>query len=131
MKWEVFRAYDIRGIYPSEIDEETFYRIAKGYVYVFRPNVVAVGMDARLSSPSLKESLVNGLLDAGVYVVDIGQAASDMLYFSVGTYGYSGGLVVSASHNPREYNGLKLFKKGACAISSDTGLFVVLHSPQR
>lgn len=123
MNWNVFRAYDIRGIYPDEIDEEAYYRIAKAYVYLFKPATIVVGMDARLSSPSLKAGLIEGFMDAGVDVVDIGKITTDMLYFAVGAFGYSGGIVVSASHNPKEYNGMKLVREKAAAISSDTGLF--------
>ena len=123
MNWEVFRAYDIRGIYPTDIDEEAYYRIAKGYVYLFKPKNICVGMDARQSSPPLKASLIKGFLDAGVDVIDIGEITTDMLYFAVGEYGYSGGVVVSASHNPKEYNGMKMVREKAAAISSDTGLF--------
>ncbi len=123
MNFDIFHAYDIRGIYPSEFDEEACYSIAKGYVSVFMPRDVVIGMDVRLSSRSLKESLVRGFLDAGVNVIDIGQITTDMLYFAVGNYNYSGGIIVSASHNPKEYNGLKMVKEKATAISSDTGLF--------
>jgi phosphomannomutase len=80
-------------------------------------------MDARLSSPPLKASLIEGFLDAGVNVVDIGEITTDMLYFAVGAYHYSGGIVVSASHNPKQYNGMKLVREKVTAISSDTGLF--------
>jgi phosphomannomutase len=124
MNWEVFRAYDIRGIYPDQIDEEAYYRIAKGYVYLFKPKTMVVGMDARLSSPPLKKSLVQGFRDAGVDIVDIGGITTDMLYYTVGASSeYSGGVVVSASHNPKEYNGLKMVREKATAISSETGLF--------
>lgn len=123
VNWNVFRAYDIRGVYPTEINEEAYYRIAKSYVYLFKPKTVVVGMDARLSSPPLKASLIQGFLDAGVDVVDIGKITTDMLYFAVGAYDYSGGIVVSASHNPKEYNGMKLVREKVAAISSDTGLF--------
>ena len=123
LNWEVFRAYDIRGIYPSDIDEEAYYRIAKAYVYLFKPTTMVVGMDARLSSPQLKESLVRGFMDSGVDVVDIGKITTDMLYYAVGSSDYSGGIVVSASHNPKEYNGMKMVREKAAAISSDTGLF--------
>lgn len=123
MNWEVFRAYDIRGVYPTDIDEEAYYRIAKTYVYLFKPSSIVVGMDARSSSPPLKASLIKGFLDAGVDVVDIEQITTDMLYFAVGAYNYSGGVVVSASHNPKEYNGMKMVREKAAAISSDTGLF--------
>jgi len=124
LNWEVFRAYDIRGIYPTDIDEEAYYRIAKAYVYLFKPKTMVVGMDARSSSPPLKASLIKGFLDAGVDIVDIGEITTDMLYYTVGASAdYSGGVVVSASHNPKEYNGMKMVREKATAISSDTGLF--------
>ncbi len=123
MNWSVFRAYDIRGVYPDELNEEAYYRIAKAYVYLFKPKTMVVGMDARLSSPALKAALTEGFLDAGVDVIDIGKITTDMLYFAVGAYDYSGGIVVSASHNPKQYNGMKLVREKAAAISSDTGLF--------
>src|SRR5215211_9243695 len=124
MNWDVFRAYDIRGVYPDQIDEAAYYRIAKAYVYLFKPSTMVVGMDARTSSPPLKASLIRGFLDAGVDVVDIGQITTDMLYYTVGASSeYSGGVVVSASHNPKEYNGMKMVREKATAISSDTGLF--------
>src|SRR5687767_8026502 len=84
---------------------------------------MVVGMDARLSGPPLKAALINGFLDSGVDVVDIGKITTDMLYFAVGAFDYSGGIVVSASHNPKQYNGMKLVREKAAAISSDTGLF--------
>jgi phosphomannomutase len=123
VNFDVFRAYDVRGVYPTDIDETAYYRIAQGYVYTFRPKVVVVGADARLSSPPLKKALISGLLDAGVDVVDIGNITTDMLYFATGAYGYSGGIIVSASHNPGQYNGIKMVREGVTAISSDTGLF--------
>ena len=123
MNWEAFKAYDIRGVYPTDIDEKGYYRIAKAYVYLFKPKTMVVGMDARLSSPPLKAALTQGFVDAGVDVVDIGEITTDMLYFAVGEYDYSGGIVVSASHNPKQYNGMKLVREKVTAISSDTGLF--------
>ena len=123
MNWEAFKAYDIRGVYPDDIDEKGYYRIAKAYVYLFKPKTMVLGMDARLSSPPLKAALSQGFVDAGVDVIDIGKITTDMLYFAVGEYGYSGGIVVSASHNPKQYNGMKLVREKVTAISSDTGLF--------
>lgn len=123
MNWDIFRAYDIRGVFPEEIDEGGFYRIAQGYAYVFKPKSIVIGMDARLSSPPLRDGLVAGFLDAGIDVIDIGGITTDMLYFTVGAYGYSGGLIITASHNPKQYNGLKMVREKATAISSDTGLF--------
>ena len=123
MNWDIFRAYDIRGVYPTDIDEEAYYRIAKAYTLLFNPKTVVVGRDARVSSAQLAESLISGFVDAGVDVIDIGGITTDMLYFAVGAYDYSGGIVVSASHNPKEYNGAKMVREKAAAISSDTGLF--------
>jgi phosphomannomutase len=125
VNWESFRAYDIRGVYPSDLDEEAYNRIARAYTYLFHPKVMVVGRDARVSSPQLAESLISGFLDVGVDVIDIGGITTDMLYFAVGEYDYSGGIVVSASHNPKEYNGMKMVKEKAAAISSDTGLFEI------
>ena len=124
MNWDVFRAYDIRGTYPDQINEEDYYRTAKAYVYLFKPKTMVVGMDARVSSPVLKAGLIRGFLDAGVDVVDIGQITTDMLYYTVGASSEdSGGIVVSASHNPVQYNGMKMVREKAAAISSETGLF--------
>src|SRR6266487_3245440 len=123
MNFNSFRAYDIRGVYPTDLDEEAFYRIAKAYTYLFHPKAMVVGMDARESSPNLKAALVSGFIDAGIDVIDIGGITTDMLYFAVGSSDYSGGIVVSASHNPRKYNGAKMVREKAAAISSDTGLF--------
>lgn len=123
MNYNIFKAYDIRGIYPTDLDEEAFYQIALAYASLLKPKNVAVGMDARLSSPSLKEKVVQGFLDSGVNVIEVGEVTTDMIYFAVGAYDYSGGIIVSASHNPREYNGMKMVREKAAAISSDTGLF--------
>jgi phosphomannomutase len=124
VNWNSFRAYDIRGVYPSDLNEEAYYRIAKAYTALFHPKKMVVGMDARESSPQLKDALVDGFVDAGVNVVDIGGIITDMLYYAVGSSEQnSGGIVVSASHNPKEYNGMKMVREKAAAISSDTGLF--------
>src|ERR1051325_9001252 len=126
MNFNSFRAYDIRGVYPTDLDEEAFYRMAKAYTYLFHPKTMVVGMDARESGPALKQALTNGFVDAGVNVVDIGGITTDMIYYAVGSSAeYSGGIVVSASHNPKEYNGAKMVKEKAAAISSDTGLFEI------
>jgi phosphomannomutase len=125
MNPNIFRAYDIRGVYPADLDEQAVADIGRAYVSVFQPASIALGMDVRLSSPQLKKSLSESLLDSGVDVVDLGLIATDMLYFAVGKYGYSGGIIVSASHNPKDYNGLKMVRKDAVAISSDTGLFEI------
>jgi phosphomannomutase len=123
LNWDSFRAYDIRGVYPTDLDEEGFYRIAKAYTYLFHPRSMVVGMDARESSPKLKTALISGFVDVGVDVTDIGGVTTDMLYYAVGSSDHSGGIVVSASHNPKQYNGAKMVREKAAAISSDTGLF--------
>lgn len=126
INFDCFRAYDIRGVYPTDLDEEAFYRIAQAYTRFFHPQTMVVGMDARQSGPALKQAVINGFTDAGVNVVDIGGITTDMIYFAVGSSAeYSGGIVVSASHNPKEYNGAKMVKEKAAAISSDTGLFEI------
>jgi phosphomannomutase len=126
MNWDSFRAYDIRGVYPTDLDEDAYYRIARAYTFLFHPKTIVVGMDARASGPSLKKALTAGFVDAGVNVVDIGGISTDMLYYAVGSSEeYSGGIVVSASHNPKEYNGAKMVREKAAAISSDTGLFEI------
>lgn len=123
MNFDIFHAYDVRGIYPNEINEEVCYEITLGYVSLFKPKNVVVGMDARLSSPSLKECVCKSLLDSGIDVIDVGKVTTDMIYFAVGGLDCSGGIIVSASHNPRQYNGMKFVREKATAISSDTGLF--------
>jgi phosphomannomutase len=126
MNWDSFRAYDIRGVYPTDLDEETYYRIAQAYTLLFHPKTMVVGMDARESGPTLKKALTQGFVDAGINVVDIGGITTDMLYYAVGASDeYSGGIVVSASHNPKQYNGAKMVREKAAAISSDTGLFQI------
>ena len=125
---EIFKAYDIRGIYPSELNEDTIYKIGRAYATLLQEenqgkklNIVA-GQDMRLSSPQLFEVLVKGLTDQGVNVVDVGLVSTPTFYFAVAHYGYDGGVQVSASHNPKEYNGLKLCRENAIPISGDTGI---------
>jgi phosphomannomutase len=118
----IFKAYDIRGIYPAQIDEEVAYKIGQAYAKFINPKTVALGRDVRLSGLSLFESAKQGLVDAGVNVVDIGVISTDMLYFAVAEYGFDGGITISASHNPKEYNGFKLVRTGAQPISGDTGI---------
>ncbi|MDY7031620.1 MAG: phosphomannomutase/phosphoglucomutase [Thermodesulfobacteriota bacterium] len=122
----IFKAYDIRGIYPDEIDEDTAYNIAQAYVEFVDPKEVVLGKDVRLSSPSLWQAAASGVTDAGVNVIDIGTISTDMLYFAVAKYGYGGGITVSASHNPVQYNGMKVVREKAIPISSDTGLQEIL-----
>lgn len=125
MNPNIFKSYDIRGVYPEEINEDAVYRIAQSYAEFIQPKKVALGKDARLSSPSLWQSAADGLRQAGVDVVDIGDVSTDMMYFAVAKYNLDGGIAITASHNPREYNGMKLVKKSAVPISSDSGLYQI------
>lgn len=118
--FDIFKAYDIRGIYPTELDETAAARIGEAFAAVRKPKTVAVGRDVRASGLKLKESLVKALLASGVNVVDIGTITTDQLYFAVGNYGYDGGISVTASHNPGEYNGFKFSESGGAPIASET-----------
>jgi len=119
----IFKAYDIRGVYPTDLNEELAYRIAQGYVQYVQPKgKVGVGMDVRLCSPKLKEAVIKGLTDAGVDVLDVGLISTDMIYFAVGNYGLAGGIQVTASHNPAEYGGLKMVREKAFPIYGDQGV---------
>ena len=117
-----FGTYDIRGIYPQNINEEIAYRIGRVFPELFAAKRVAVGHDIRLSGISLQEAVVRGLTEAGCDVLDIGMCGTEMIYFATGHYELDGGIMVTASHNPAEYNGMKFVRKGARPISSDDGL---------
>lgn len=119
----LFKAYDVRGVYPDEIDEEKIQRIGNAFVMYLgaRPKVV-VGRDTRMHSASLKEALLKGLMDGGASVIDIGICTTPMNYFAIGRLDADGGLMVTASHNPPEYNGLKVCRRGAAALSYEGGL---------
>jgi len=116
----IFKAYDVRGIYPEQIDEAVAARIGEAYAAVRQPGTVAVGRDVRASGETIKARLIEALTACGTDVVDIGIITTDQLYFAVGQYGYDGGISVTASHNPGEYNGLKFSEKGGAPISSKT-----------
>ena len=117
-----FGAYDIRGVYPEEVNEELAYRIGRSFVGLFEAKKVAVGHDIRLSGPSLRDALIKGLTEAGCDVVDIGQCGTEMIYFATAHLKLDGGIMITASHNPKQYNGMKLVRKESRPISSDTGL---------
>jgi phosphomannomutase len=118
----VFKAYDVRGIVPDELDADGARRIGAAYVGAFEPATVAVGHDMRLSSPELAAALAEGVMQAGADVIDIGQVGTEMLYYAVGEHGYEGGLQITASHNPAAYNGVKIVRRGAQPVGADTGL---------
>jgi phosphomannomutase len=121
----VFKAYDVRGLYPSELDEDGAYAIGRAYVEQFEPRRIAVGRDMRLSSPTMAEAVVRGASDGGADVVDIGMVGTEMLYFTVGELALDGGVMVTASHNPKEYTGMKIVRRGALPVGGESGLLEV------
>ena len=118
----VFKAYDVRGIYPSELDEDGAYRVARAYAEHFEPRGAAVGHDMRLSSPSVFAAVVNGLADGGTEVVELGLVGTEMLYHAVSELALDGGICVTASHNPKQYTGMKIVRRGALPVGGDSGL---------
>ncbi|MGH3081114.1 MAG: phosphomannomutase/phosphoglucomutase [Gaiellaceae bacterium] len=122
---KVFKAYDVRGIYPSELDEEGAYAIGRAYVEHFQPKRIAVGRDMRLSSPAMAAATIRGAVDGGAQVLDIGLVGTEMLYFAVGHLELDGGIEVTASHNPKEYTGLKIVRGGALPVGGESGLLEI------
>jgi phosphomannomutase len=118
----IFKAYDVRGLYPAEINEEAARLIGRAFVAYLDARTIAVSRDMRLSSPSLAAAFIDGALDQGADVLDYGLAATDMLYFAVVRDGLDGGVQVTASHNPKEYNGLKMVRREAFPLSGDAGI---------
>ena len=119
---KIFKAYDIRGIYPSELDEEGAEAVGRAFVEVFEPKRIAVGHDMRVSSPAMADAFVRGASGAGSDVLELGLVGTEMLYFAVGELGLDGGVAVTASHNPKEYTGLKIVRAGALPVGGDSGL---------
>src|SRR5881396_2403805 len=119
---KVFKAYDVRGIYPDELDEAGAYAIGRAYVDEFEPRSIAVGRDMRLSSPSMAEAAIRGAAEAGADVLDIGLVGTEMVYFAVGDLELEGGIMVTASHNPKEYTGMKIVRRGALPVGGESGL---------
>ncbi|AMG59140.1 phosphomannomutase CpsG [Pantoea vagans] len=117
-----FKAYDIRGELGTELNEDIAYRIGRAYGEFVRPKTIVVGGDVRLTSESLKLALADGLRDAGTDVLDIGMSGTEEIYFATFHLGIDGGIEVTASHNPMNYNGMKLVREGARPVSGDTGL---------
>ncbi len=122
MKITSFKAYDVRGRLPDELNEDIAYRIGRGFAEFVKPKKVAVGRDIRLSSAQLRDALVRGLTDSGVDVYDIGLCGTEGVYFATFHESLDGGIMVTASHNPPDYNGMKMVRERAKPISSDTGL---------
>ena len=118
----IFKAYDVRGLYPGELDEATFHDLGRAFVAHLDARRVGVGRDMRLSSPTLAAAFIDGALEQGAAVVDFGLVATDMLYFGVARAGLDGGAQITASHNPAAYNGAKLVGRDALPFSGDAGL---------
>ena len=119
---DCFKAYDVRGRVPEELDEDVAYRIGRGYAAFVKPRTVAVGRDIRLSSPAIMAAVVKGLTDSGVDVLDIGVGGTELSYFATFSRKIDGGITVPASHNPPNYNGMKFVREESRPISADTGL---------
>ncbi len=126
----IFKAYDVRGLYGEQIDEEVAYRVGRAFPHVLADEVggdpadlrIGLGHDMREAAPALAERYADGIRDAGADVLDVGLVATELLYHAVGSRDLDGGLMCTASHNPKEYTGAKLVKKGAIALSGDSGM---------
>ena len=118
----IFKAYDVRGIYPDEVNEEGARAIASAFVTYLKARRIAVGRDMRLSSPALAHAFIDGAASQGADVVDYGMIPTDMLYFAVAADGLDGGVQLTASHNPKQYNGMKMVKRDAFPLSGEAGI---------
>ena len=121
-KLTCFKAYDIRGKLGEELNEDIAYKIGRAYGQIYQPITVVIGCDIRLSSEGLKQATICGLNDAGVNVLDLGMTGTEEVYFGAFHLDVQGGIEVTASHNPMDYNGMKLVRENARPISADTGL---------
>jgi phosphomannomutase len=120
-----FKAYDVRGVVPTELNAEIAYDIGRAFADETGAKTVCIGYDIRLSGPDLFQALARGLNDAGADVVHLGVIGTEMVYFATAFYGYEGGIMITASHNPPEYNGMKMVRKESRPISGDTGLLSI------
>lgn len=118
----IFKAYDIRGLYPEQLHGEVARRVGRALVEYLGAKTIAVGRDCRLSSPEIAGAFIEGARSEGAAVIDIGVASTDMLYYTVASRDLEGGAIITASHNPKEYNGLKLVRRGSLALSGDAGI---------
>src|SRR5437764_278480 len=119
---DIFKAYDIRGVYPDEVNEDAARAIGAAFIAYLQAKRIAVGRDMRLSSPALAAAFIEGVASQGADVVDYGMIATDMLYFAVARDAHEGGVQITASHNPKQYNGMKLVRKEAFPLSGDAGI---------
>jgi phosphomannomutase len=122
---KVFKAYDVRGLYGEEIDEDGAYSIGHAFVQQFETSRIAVGHDMRLSSPSMTRAVIAGASDGGADVLELGLVGTEMVYFAVGSLGLDGGIAVTASHNPKQYTGMKIVREGALPVGGESGLLEI------
>jgi phosphomannomutase len=118
----IFKAYDVRGLYPSEVNEEAARLIGRGFVSYLQARRIAVSRDMRLSSPSIAAAFTEGAREQGADVVDYGMMGTDMMYFAVARDSHDGGAQITASHNPKQYNGIKMVRREAFPLSGDAGI---------
>ena len=126
-----FKAYDIRGRVPDQLNEEIAYRVGRAFAEVVKPRQVVVGHDIRLTSEAIKAAVTRGLLEQGVDVYDIGLCGTEEIYFATSHAGMDGGIAITASHNPKDYNGMKFVREESRPISGDTGLFDIKKLAER
>src|SRR5436189_5883333 len=119
---DIFKAYDVRGVYPGEVNEEVARAIGRAFVAYLKARRIAVGRDMRLSSPPLAAAFIDGATLQGADVVDYGMIPTDMLYFAVARDRHEGGVEITASHNPKQYNGMKMVRQEAFPLSGDEGI---------
>jgi phosphomannomutase len=122
MNPNIFKAYDVRGLYPAELDEQVFHQIGRAFVTYLKAKRIGVGRDMRLSSPTLAAAFIAGAREQGADVVDYGMIATDMIYYAVATDDLDGGAQITASHNPKQYNGCKMVGRGNHPLSGDAGI---------
>jgi phosphomannomutase len=122
MNPDIFKAYDVRGLYPSELDEQTFHQVGRAFVAYLKARRIGVGRDMRVSSPALAAAFIAGAREQGADVVDYGMISTDMIYYGVGTDDLDGGAQITASHNPKQYNGAKMVGRGNFPLSGDSGI---------
>jgi phosphomannomutase len=126
-----FKAYDLRGRIPDELNDDVAYRVARGYAQFLKPQRIVVGRDIRLSSAALTDAVCRGLTDSGVDVFDIGVCGTEGVYFATFDGGYDGGIMITASHNPSDYNGMKFVREQSKPISGDNGLQAIRGFAER
>src|ERR1700745_2002496 len=119
---DIFKAYDVRGTYPDQINEDGARAIGAAVVAYLNARHIGVGRDMRVSSPALAQAFIDGATSQGADVVDYGMVATDMLYFVVAREGLGGGVQITASHNPKQYNGMKMVRREAFPLSGEAGI---------